>query len=891
MLAKGLTKNISNNNVAQLVSKRTIPTHRVGSGLITRSMHGISTRPYQLNSKTRTASLYVGRRMSSALHVVRDTSIPIFTPNKAELLSPFSPTFSPPLSCTFHSPTHPPPTISSTHSQASVDREVTAITEEEEEAVNSTPALDSYNTDSELISSSQDFDEDYEDRNLSFASLFGEESDVEELEITDESLLLANCGLSDVTVKALEKRGIKAMFAIQKQVFTPAMAGSDLIARAKTGSGKTLAFALPVIEKIMGFKPDPLLELNKGAGDAEMGGGYQKRDRYGSSGASRVPQCIVLAPTRELAKQVEREFTSVAPTLKVGCYYGGVPIGTQLRELRNGIDVCVGTPGRVIDLMEKGALELGSVRFVILDEADQMLDIGFDKDVEAILVNVPEQRQTMLFSATVPKWVQQLSKKFLKDPVTVDLVGAEKTGKLAESITALAVETMESTRRGILVDLLTVQGAGGKSIVFTQTKREADEIAAAVASHLPGSALHGDMDQKEREKVLNAFRAGRLTVLVATDVAARGLDISDVDLVVHYDLPNDPESFLHRSGRTGRAGKTGTTIAMFTKRNIGHLKRILRETKTEGVQIICPPSPEEVMTAAAKQVMRRLDNVEDEVKAYFAPIANLVLTSRDPQDAMEAALAALSGIMQVPTPRSLLTTEDGQKTLQMMSVPGRITRPAHIAAIVGRLLEDPNASVGKIRMMTSPDGKNEGAVFDVSPELATRILAQVEELGKRGVELTEPTEVPPEESLYGPAPRREYGDRSDRGGGRSYGRGGGGGGRSYGRSGGGGGRSSSYGGGGGGSYGGGRSGGGGGSYGGGERRSSGGSYGGRREGGSSYSGGGGGGGRDGGWFEGGGGGRSGGGGERRGGGGSYGGGERRSSGGGGAGDKGWDTNW
>ncbi|GAB4820300.1 hypothetical protein N2152v2_007346 [Parachlorella kessleri] len=601
---------------------------------------------------------------------------------------------------------------------------------------------------------------DLEGEHQSFASLLGAETD-EEPEVVDESLMLVNCGLSEVTVKALEEKGIFSLFPVQKQVFTPAMDGSDMICRAKTGSGKTLAFALPVIEKIMAAK------------SAE--GGRPKPH----------PRCLVLAPTRELAKQVEREFQSAAPTLRVGCYYGGTPIGPQLRELRSGVEVVVGTPGRVIDLIDQDSLDLGRVGFVILDEADQMLNVGFEKDVETILNNVPQERQTMLFSATMPHWVKKLVKSYLNDPITVDLVGEGQSGKMADSITALAVQVTDESRRSVLVDILTVYGEGGKAMVFTQTKREADEVAAAVGSHLLCAALHGDMSQREREKVLESFREGKTSVLVATDVAARGLDITDVDLVVHYELPQDPEAFLHRSGageegllgggwlvgweeepaegqllgaltsllsgRTGRAGKSGTTIAMFTRREIGYFKRILRETETSNVAMISAPSPAEVVEAAAKQVMNRLDGVDPEVKSYFSNVAKLILDSRNPQDAMEAALAALSGIKEVPEPRSLLTLEQGLVTLRMMSQAGRITRPQHIHAIVSRLLNnhDKAAQVGRIRLLAEPQNRLEGAAFDVPPMLAQEILALEGELSKRGVTLTQPATLPPEEELYG----------------------------------------------------------------------------------------------------------------------------------------------
>lgn len=397
----------------------------------------------------------------------------------------------------------------------------------------------------------------------------------------------------------------------------------------------------------------------------------------------------------------------------------------------------------------------------MLDEADQMLNVGFEEDVENILQNVPTERQTMMFSATLPKWVKKLVKQYLNNPQTIDLVGEEQSGKLADSITAMAVQVTEASRRSILVDLLTVYADGGKAIVFTQTKRNADEVAAAVALHMPCEPLHGDMAQAERERVLAGFRSGRSSVLVATDVAARGLDISDCDLVVHYELPRDPEAFLHRCGRTGRAGKTGTAIVMYDRSEIGYLKRILRETETTNAISITPPNPRQVVEAAAKQCMYRLDGVDEEVRSYFAPVAKLVLSSKDPQDALTAALAALSGIKTIPEPRSLLTLQEGYVTLQMMSAPGRIVRPGNIPAIVSRLLStDKAASIGRIRMMVDEANNLEGAAFDVPKSLANEILANSDELQQRGVQLTTPASLPPEEGLYDPSP---YGSRGGRG--------------------------------------------------------------------------------------------------------------------------------
>jgi ATP-dependent RNA helicase DDX21 len=431
------------------------------------------------------------------------------------------------------------------------------------------------------------------------------------------------------------------------------------------------------------------------------------------------------------------------------------------------------------------------VGFVVLDEADQMLNVGFEQDVETILENVPTQRQTMLFSATVPKWVRKLVKQYLNDPVDVDLVGEGQTGKMADSITALAVQITDACRRSVLVDVLTVHRDGGKAIVFTQTKRDCDEVAAAVALHMPCEPLHGDMAQSERERVLAGFRAGRTSVLVATDVAARGLDIPDVDLVVHYELPRDPEAFLHRSGRTGRAGRNGTAIAMYSQKEIGYFKRILRETETTNVTVVPVPGPREVVEAAAKEVMYRLDGVDDEVREYFAPVAKTVLASKDPQAALEAALAALSGIKSIPEPRSLLTMQEGFVTLQIMSSPGRIVKPGNVAAVVSKLLGDSSkgSEIGRIRLMDDKVTGNQGAAFDVPKVLAEEILAASEELQRRGVSISKPTSLPPEEGLYDPPPRRS-GERfrddgrnsfNRRGGSRGGGGRGGGGSRDYSR--------------------------------------------------------------------------------------------------------------
>lgn len=696
---------------------------------------------------------------------------------------------------------------SSPYSQVSVSASASAAEPELAEpeiAEEESDVADSADSD-ELV---EEFEEVKRARSLSAIYQGNEEVLKVDAAVADESLALTNIGLSEVTIKALEKRGITALFPIQKHVYEPAASGRDLIGRARTGSGKTLAFALPVIEKLMA-RP----------------------------GRRRAPGCIVLAPTRELAKQVEREFAATGPLLKTACVYGGVPISQQMRDVARGADIVVGTPGRIMDLQSRGALDLSEVDFAILDEADQMLDIGFADDVEKILSDAPVERQTMLFSATMPSWVKKLTKKFQRDPLTVDLVGDEEAGKMAESIRVLAVQTQADTRRNILADLLTVYANAGKTIVFTQTKREADEVAAGIAGVIPSEALHGDISQAQREKILQKFRDDKFQVLVATDVAARGLDIPNVELVVHYDLPDQVEGFLHRSGRTGRAGKTGTTIAMVTARELGFFKKILHQVQVSNLEMIATPSPTQLMNAAVIQNLNRLDKVDPELKNFFADPARKLLKDADPVNTLAAALACMSGFLEVPQDRSLLTQENGFITLQIMSRAGRITMAGHIMTIVKNLLGDEGANqVGRIRMIK--EGGMEGAAFDLPQESALAFLEKEEELTKRKFTLTRPTALPLQETRGGGGFDRGGGRRGgynrSGSGGRGYGNrggyGGGGGGGGYNRGGGDRYGGSSYGGGygnsGGGGYG--NRGGGGGGYGGGQRS------GGHRSGGSGY---------------------------------------------------------
>ncbi|KAL2632790.1 hypothetical protein R1flu_004269 [Riccia fluitans] len=558
----------------------------------------------------------------------------------------------------------------------------------------------------------------------------------------EDELAIANLGLPDDIVDALAKRGITQLFPIQRAVLDPAMEGKDLIARAKTGTGKTLAFGIPIIDRIM----------------------KENQENRTARRAGRSPRALVLAPTRELAKQVEREFMESAPSLTTICVYGGVSITGQQRQLQKGVDIAVGTPGRIIDLIDRGSLKLHDVKFLVLDEADQMLAVGFEEDVEKILEGLPSERQSMLFSATMPAWVKNLSRKYLKKPLTIDLVG-ESDEKLAEGIKLYCVTCVASAKRPILNDLITVYAKGGKTIVFTQTKRDADDVSLSMSRLVGCEALHGDITQAQREKTLNAFREGKFSVLVATDVAARGLDIPNVDLIVHFEIPNDPETFVHRSGRTGRAGKAGTAILLYTPQQTRTMKQIERDVGCKFDKIV-PPSVDEVLNASSDQATEVIKKVHPQLIDVFMPTAEKLLQEKGP-GALAAAIAHLSGFSQPPASRSLITFEEGILTLRIIRTNkakgGRLTSPRSVMGTLADIFPAAADQVGKIKIID--DRSVEGAVFDLPEDVAKELLTKPRDPGDI---IDIPKSLPRIEEDEG-------GRRSDMYG-RSFGRGGGGGG-------------------------------------------------------------------------------------------------------------------
>ncbi|KAL5219500.1 hypothetical protein ABZP36_020184 [Zizania latifolia] len=571
-------------------------------------------------------------------------------------------------------------------------------------------------------------------------------------EADEGELAIAMLGLPDQLVSTLEKRGITHLFPIQRAVLIPALEGRDLIARAKTGTGKTLAFGIPMIKQLI--EEDDVQSVRRG----------------------RIPRVLILAPTRELAKQVEKEIKESAPKLSTVCVYGGVSYNIQQNALSRGVDVVVGTPGRIIDLINGGSLQLGEVKYLVLDEADQMLAVGFEEDVETILQQLPAERQSMLFSATMPSWVKKLSRRYLNNPLTIDLVG-DQDEKLAEGIKLYAIPLTGTSKRTVLSDLITVYAKGGKTIVFTRTKRDADEVSLALTNSIASEALHGDISQHQRERTLNGFRQGKFTVLVATDVAARGLDIPNVDLIIHYELPNDPETFVHRSGRTGRAGKAGNAILMFTNSQRRTVKSLERDVGSR-FEFISPPSIEEVLESSAEHVIATLRGVHSESIQYFLPAAERLTEELGP-NALASALAHLSGFSQPPSSRSLISHEQGCVTLQLTRDPGYARGFFSPRSVTGFLSDVSSAAadeVGKIYLIA--DEKVQGAVFDLPEEIAKDLISM--ELPP-GNTITKVTKLPalqddgPATDSYGRFSNSDRGSRNRRsrgGGPRGGGRGG-----------------------------------------------------------------------------------------------------------------------
>lgn len=393
--------------------------------------------------------------------------------------------------------------------------------------------------------------------------------------------------LSESLLKAIADMGFTEPSPIQKEAIPLALQGKDIVGMAQTGTGKTAAFAIPSLEKIN--------EKNKN------------------------PQVLVICPTRELALQVSEEFEKLAKykKIRVVTLYGGDPIDRQIRALKAGVQVLVGTPGRIIDHLERGTFQTEHIHTVVLDEADEMLDMGFREDIEAILEEMPFERQTLLFSATMSKPILAIVQKFQNEPQIVKVIRNELTAENIEQLFYEIKATAKLEAMCRLIDFYNLQ----QIIVFCNTKKKSDEVALELLERgYKAEAIHGDLSQRQREKVMKQFRDGAINILVATDVAARGIDVSGVDAVFNYDIPLDPEYYVHRIGRTGRAGKSGKAFTFVVGREFFRLREIQDFTKKQ-IKRGVVPSIEDLIGIKQAQFVEKVASItQNEDLGTFEPL-------------------------------------------------------------------------------------------------------------------------------------------------------------------------------------------------------------------------------------------------------------------------------
>ena len=419
-------------------------------------------------------------------------------------------------------------------------------------------------------------------------------------------------GLEAPLLATLETLGYEEPTPIQREAIPPLLAGRDLLGQAATGTGKTAAFALPMLQRI----------------------GHAERAR---------PSALVLVPTRELAIQVGEAVQRYGKELRMSVLpvYGGQAIGPQLHTLKRGVDVIVATPGRALDHIRRGTLKLHEVKIVVLDEADEMLDMGFADDLDAILTETPKTKQTALFSATMPPRIRSIAHRHLHNPVEITIAKEPVKAGTAPRVQQTAYIVARPHRAAALARVIDVVGAKS-ALVFCRTRLEVDEVTAMLTGRgHRAEAIHGGMSQGQRDRVMQAFKAGQTELLVATDVAARGLDIPQVSHVINYDLPSSAEVYVHRIGRTGRAGREGAAITILDPREQRLLRTIEQHTKA---QVVVLPVPS-VADLRAKQ-LERLQAVMTEVLRDgkldgFKPLVDRLTASHSSDDVAAAAIKLL----------------------------------------------------------------------------------------------------------------------------------------------------------------------------------------------------------------------------------------------------------
>ncbi|HLI28950.1 MAG TPA: DEAD/DEAH box helicase [Chloroflexota bacterium] len=520
------------------------------------------------------------------------------------------------------------------------------------------------------------------------------------------SATFAELGLSAPLLRAVAELGYEEPTPIQQQAIGPLLAGRDLVGQAQTGTGKTAAFALPMLERLRAGVPQP--------------------------------QGLVLVPTRELAIQNAEAIHALGryTGARVLPIYGGQSIERQLRVLQRGVDIVVGTPGRVLDHLRRGTLSLAAVRMAVLDEADEMLAMGFIEDVEAILEQVPTERQTALFSATIPPRLAELARRFLREPLWVSVVRDKLTVPQTRQV---YYEVLSRGKLDALTRILDVE-MPTSAIIFTRTKRDAAELAdQLIGLGYQAEPLHGDLSQAERDRTMRRFREGAVELLVATDVAARGLDIPEVSHVINYDVPADPEVYVHRIGRTGRAGRKGEAITLVTPRERRALHLIERLTKGKLKPARLPTAADVAARRreALKETLRTMVAAGD-LEPYLLVVEELAAE----HDVAEIAAAALklTGELETrgngaatpePAPREVfpedgLSAEPGMTKLFLSLGRADGLRPNDIVGAIANEAGLPGKAIGAI------DLYDRFSLVQVPKKDAHRVLAALQRTTLRG---------------------------------------------------------------------------------------------------------------------------------------------------------------
>lgn len=497
--------------------------------------------------------------------------------------------------------------------------------------------------------------------------------------------------LSKETLTAISKIGFEEPTPIQTSAIPLILRGIDLVGQAQTGTGKTAAFGIPIVET------------------------YRK---------GKNPFAIILEPTRELAVQVAQEINMLGQNKNIHVFpvYGGKSIETQIKALKRGVDVVVGTPGRIIDHIQRKTISLADIKIVVLDEADEMLDMGFIDDIETILKTTPAQRQTLLFSATMPLQIMNIAKRHMKTP---EKIRVSSKDLVVPQIKQVFYEVRQADKINVLSRLLDVEDPE-LAIIFCHTKMEVDEVAMKLGQMgFNADGLHGDFSQAQREEVMKKFKNGILDLLVATDVAARGLDIKNVSHVINYSIPQNPENYIHRIGRTGRAGKSGIAITLVTPREYNHLRLIEKKAMTTiGRKNI--PSSQEVTKAKEKNIIKGISEIiKDNRQASYIQAVKELSQGHSIDNIAAAALYAAYGEL---TGRPIEERIEKTGTVRLFMTIGRRDR-IQVPDIVRSIAQEANIPYNKIGNI---DVYNEFTFVEVPEELADRIIRSVDDIMMKG---------------------------------------------------------------------------------------------------------------------------------------------------------------